>query len=70
MPHSKDGTFIYADAAGDPSKPCLVFVHGAHLSAIVWDDLFVHHKLLDLFYLVRNSPWRYLNCVLKDVSFG
>ncbi|EIM83207.1 alpha/beta-hydrolase [Stereum hirsutum FP-91666 SS1] len=53
MPHSKDGTFIYADAAGDPSKPCLVFVHGAHLSAIVWDDLFVHHKLLDLFYLVR-----------------
>lgn len=53
MPLSRDGTFIYADAVGDPSYPALVFVHGVNLSAIVWDGLFSHRTLKENFYMVR-----------------
>ncbi|KAK0471662.1 Alpha/Beta hydrolase protein [Armillaria novae-zelandiae] len=50
---SKDGALIYADAAGDPTKPCLVFVHGFTLSGAVFDNLFTNPKLIANFYLVR-----------------
>ncbi|KAK0492033.1 alpha/beta-hydrolase [Armillaria luteobubalina] len=50
---SKDGALIYADAAGDPTKPCLVFVHGFTLSGAVFDNLFTNPKLVTNFYLVR-----------------
>ncbi|KAK0190049.1 alpha/beta-hydrolase [Armillaria mellea] len=50
---SKDGALIYADAAGDPTKPCLVFVHGLALSGAVFDNLFTNPKLIANFYLVR-----------------
>ncbi|KAK0498056.1 alpha/beta-hydrolase [Armillaria luteobubalina] len=50
---SKDGALIYADAAGDPTKPCLVFVHGLALSGAVFDNLFNNPKLIQNFYLVR-----------------
>ncbi|KAK0231861.1 alpha/beta-hydrolase [Armillaria nabsnona] len=50
---SKDGALIYADAAGDPTKPCLVFVHGFTLSGAVFDNLFTNAKLTANFYLVR-----------------
>ncbi|KAK0461548.1 Alpha/Beta hydrolase protein [Armillaria novae-zelandiae] len=50
---SKDGALIYADAAGDPTKPCLVFVHGLALSGAVFDELFTNPKLIQNFYLVR-----------------
>ncbi|KAK0232551.1 Alpha/Beta hydrolase protein [Armillaria fumosa] len=50
---SKDGALIYADAAGDPTKPCLVFSHGLALSAAVFDDLFANPKLTKNFYLVK-----------------
>ncbi len=52
---SKDGELIYADAAGDPTKPCLVFVHGLALSGAVFDNLFTNPKLIANFYLVRRS---------------
>ncbi|KAG7442768.1 alpha/beta-hydrolase [Guyanagaster necrorhizus] len=50
---SKDGALIYADASGDPTKPCLVFVHGLSLSGAVFDNLFANPKLTENFYLVR-----------------
>ncbi|THH14921.1 hypothetical protein EW146_g5487 [Bondarzewia mesenterica] len=50
---SKDGTLIYADAVGDPSKPCAVFLHGTALSAAVFNDLFADSDLLKNLYLVR-----------------
>jgi pimeloyl-ACP methyl ester carboxylesterase len=52
---SKDGALIYADAAGDPTKPCLVFLHGLALSAAVFDNIFANLKLTENFYLVRPS---------------
>ncbi|THH06994.1 hypothetical protein EW146_g9449 [Bondarzewia mesenterica] len=50
---SKDGTHVYADVAGNPSKPAIVFLHGLSLSSIVFDSLFSNPKLLDRYYLVR-----------------
>ncbi|KAK0190064.1 Alpha/Beta hydrolase protein [Armillaria mellea] len=50
---SKDGALIYADAVGNPTKPCLVFVHGFTLSGAVFDNLFTNPKLIANFYLVR-----------------
>ncbi|KAG7440100.1 alpha/beta-hydrolase [Guyanagaster necrorhizus] len=50
---SADGTTIYADASGDPSRPAIVFIHGVSLSSVVWNDIFNDTKWTDLFYLVR-----------------
>ena len=49
---SKDGARVYADAAGDPPKPCLVFIHGLGLSSSVFNNLFQDKTLFDQFYLV------------------
>lgn len=38
--HSADGTPIYAEAVGDPTKPSVVFVHGFGLSGIAFDGIF------------------------------
>ncbi|KZV68761.1 alpha/beta-hydrolase [Peniophora sp. CONT] len=50
---SKDGTVIYADAIGDPSKPHVVFVHGLSLSGAVFNDMFADARYNSEFYLVR-----------------
>ncbi|KAJ8508843.1 hypothetical protein ONZ45_g8923 [Pleurotus djamor] len=50
---SADGTKIYTDATGDPSKQSIVFVHGFALSSIVFDNFFTNKKLQDHFYLIR-----------------
>ncbi|THH11695.1 hypothetical protein EW146_g7950 [Bondarzewia mesenterica] len=50
---SKDGIHLYADAAGNPSNPAIVFLHGLSLSSIAFDNLFTNPKLLDRYYLVR-----------------
>ena len=50
---SKDGTTIYADAIGDPSKPSLVFVHGYALSGDVFNNIFAEPKYREDHYLVR-----------------
>ncbi|KZT62281.1 alpha/beta-hydrolase [Calocera cornea HHB12733] len=53
---SADGTPIYAEAVGDPSKPSIVFVPGLALSAVVFDPLFDNARLLSKYYLVRYEP--------------
>ncbi|EJD03381.1 alpha/beta-hydrolase [Fomitiporia mediterranea MF3/22] len=50
---SSDGTKIYADAFGDPSKPSIVFVHGQALSGVVFDKIFTDRRYTEQFYLVR-----------------
>lgn len=50
---SADGTEIYADAAGDPSKPGAVFIHGFSLSAALFDVIFADPMWTEVLYLVR-----------------
>lgn len=55
---SSDGTAIWAEAVGDPSKPSILFAHGLWLSAGVFDDVFRDERLLDNAYLVRIPRFR------------
>jgi len=50
---SADGTDIYAEAAGDSSKPALIFLHGFSMSSIAFDAIFSDPKWLAEVYLVR-----------------
>ncbi|KAF9031370.1 alpha/beta-hydrolase [Hymenopellis radicata] len=50
---SADGTLLFADAVGDPSKPALVFIHGLCVGGLVWDAIFEDPKWSEVFYLVR-----------------
>lgn len=50
---SSDGTQIYADAVGNPSRPHIVFVHGISLSAAVFDKIFLDPEYQARYYLVR-----------------
>ena len=50
---SPDGTLIYAEAAGNPAKPHLIFVHGLSLSSLVFDCIFTDARYTEQFYLVR-----------------
>ncbi|OCH85853.1 alpha beta-hydrolase [Obba rivulosa] len=50
---STDGTEIYADAVGDPSKPSIVFIHGFSVSSMVFDIVFSDPKFFEHYYLVR-----------------
>jgi pimeloyl-ACP methyl ester carboxylesterase len=49
---SADGTEIYADAVGDPTKLALVFIHGFALSSMVFDSIFNDPLWADQVYLV------------------
>ncbi|KAK0490144.1 alpha/beta-hydrolase [Armillaria luteobubalina] len=50
---SQDGTRIWADAAGTPGKPPVVFVHGYLCSALVWVKQFNDKHLLDNLYMIK-----------------
>jgi len=50
---SEDGTKIWTDSAGDPSKPSIVFIPGASSSALVFDKQFEDHELMENLHLVR-----------------
>ncbi|KAH8113551.1 alpha/beta-hydrolase [Phellopilus nigrolimitatus] len=50
---SSDGSKIYADAAGNPDKPSIVFIHGMTFSGAVFDVIFSNEKYRQEFYLVR-----------------
>lgn len=50
---SADGTQIYADALGDPSKPAVVLIHGFGQSAVSFDTIFEDVEYLEHVYLVR-----------------
>jgi pimeloyl-ACP methyl ester carboxylesterase len=50
---SADGTRIYSEAVGDPTKPAIVFIHGFQLSSVAFDPIFDDPKWTDKLYLVR-----------------
>ena len=50
---SPDGTKIWAESAGDLSKPAIVFVHGLSCTALGWDAQFADPALQCTFHLVR-----------------
>ncbi|KAJ3529918.1 hypothetical protein NM688_g7786 [Phlebia brevispora] len=50
---SEDGTKILVEAAGDSSKPALVFIHGFGLTGISFDPQFEDPRLNENLYLVR-----------------
>ena len=53
---SSDGTIIHAEFAGDLSKPCVVFVHGATMSSLVFDGVFRDPALLREVCMVGTCP--------------
>jgi hypothetical protein len=54
---SRDGTVLIAEAAGDPSKPAVVFCHGFASSAGMYDRQFEDEELLRELHMVRlNLP--------------
>ncbi|KAI0330237.1 alpha/beta-hydrolase [Cubamyces sp. BRFM 1775] len=50
---SADGTKIYAESAGDRSKPAIIFSHGLAGTVLAWDSQFTDPDLLRDFHLVR-----------------
>lgn len=50
---SVDDTQIYAESAGDSTKPTIVFIHGLASSGTCWDNQFSDPALLRDFHLVR-----------------
>lgn len=52
---SKDGTTIYAEAAGDRSKPHVLFVHGMLCDGTAFDPIFCDEDFQTQLYMVRQS---------------
>ncbi|KAL0948311.1 hypothetical protein HGRIS_010903 [Hohenbuehelia grisea] len=50
---SADGTSIYADAQGNPSKPAIVLIHGFSLSSSSFDGLLEDDQLTENLYIIR-----------------
>ncbi|TBU24034.1 alpha/beta-hydrolase [Dichomitus squalens] len=50
---SPDGNKIWAESAGEPSKPALVFIHGMGCTALGFDNQFADPDLLHNFHLIR-----------------
>ena len=50
---SGDGTKIWAEAAGNPSKPAVVFIHGFSCTALHFSKQFSDPKLLENLHLIR-----------------
>jgi len=53
---SEDGTKIWTDAVGDPSKPSVVFIPGASSSVLVFDKQFEDPELEKNLHLVHHLP--------------
>ncbi|PFH49652.1 hypothetical protein AMATHDRAFT_62782 [Amanita thiersii Skay4041] len=53
---SADGTEIYCDAAGDPSKPAVVFITGLSMTTLIFDTVFNDKRWTEKLYLVRYDP--------------
>ncbi|KAJ7282266.1 Alpha/Beta hydrolase protein [Mycena rebaudengoi] len=54
---SADGTQIFAEARGDPSKPAIVFIHGFGLGAMAFNEIFDDPLWILQVYMVRYD-WR------------
>ena len=50
---SADGAKIFAEAAGDPANPAVVFIHGLGLCGVAFDAQFEDPRLYQNLYLVR-----------------
>ncbi|KAK6992929.1 putative oxidoreductase ephD [Favolaschia claudopus] len=50
---STDGTKIFADARGDPSKPAVVFIHGFGVGAMAFNNVFDDPLWLSQVFMVR-----------------
>ena len=50
---SPDGTRLWAESAGDASKPPIVFIHGLSCTALGWDKQFADADLQRNFHIVR-----------------
>jgi len=54
---SEDGTKIWTDAAGDPSKPSIVFIPGASSSSLIFDKQFQDPELTQNLRLVLHPSF-------------
>jgi pimeloyl-ACP methyl ester carboxylesterase len=52
---SADGTKIWAQNAGDPSKPAVVFIHGFSCTALHFEKQFTDAQMLTNLYMVRRD---------------
>ncbi|KAF7335095.1 putative oxidoreductase ephD [Mycena venus] len=50
---SADGTKIFAEARGNPSKPAIVFIHGFGIGAMAFNEIFDDPDWLSQAYMVR-----------------
>jgi len=50
---SADGTRIWAESAGDPTKPAVVFIHGMASTAFAFNAQFVDPAMLKSLHMVR-----------------
>ncbi|KAL4246302.1 AB hydrolase superfamily protein [Abortiporus biennis] len=50
--HSADGTPLYAQSRGHPSKPCVVFLHATSFSSIIWSQIFDDPRWYNELFLV------------------
>jgi len=50
---SADGTKIWAQNAGDPSKPAVVFIHGFSCTALHFEKQFTDARMLTNLYMIR-----------------
>lgn len=62
---SNDGTKIWAQAKGDPSKPAVVFIHGFSCTGLHFSKQFSDPSLLKNLYLVGITL-----CSSRDVSYA
>ncbi|KAH8113578.1 alpha/beta-hydrolase [Phellopilus nigrolimitatus] len=67
---SSDGSKIYADAAGNPDKPSIVFIHGMAFSGAVFDVIFSNEKYRQEFYLVRYDMRGHGRSAKPDITDG
>lgn len=50
---SRDGTLIWAEATGDPTKPAVVFIPGFSCTSLAFDKQWYDPQMLSSLYMVR-----------------
>lgn len=50
---SDDGTAIWAEATGNPTKPPVIFIHGLACTALVFEKQFSEPRMLENLYMIR-----------------
>lgn len=66
---SEDGTKIWTDAVGDPSKPSVVFIPGASSSALIFEKQFEDSELTKDLYLVNHLSWKQRHLLMQMSRF-